>query len=171
MTDTPIPRSIVDQEKKNSGLHDIGKASIREVVRLVNNIEKASGQQYIKMEMGVPGLPAATIGINAQIEALQSGRASIYPSIEGIGSLKEEASRFAKSFLDIDIQPSGCVPTVGSMQGSLAAFMVNSRCAQNKEYTLFIDPGFPVQKQQLRNLGLKYKTFDVYNHQIGRAHV
>ena len=139
---TPIPRQIVDQAKKESGLVDMGKASIREVLRLVNNIEKASGQQFVKMEMGVPGLPAASVGIEAQKDALQKGVASIYPSIEGFQGLKEEASRFAKLFLDIDIAPAGCVPTVGSMQGSLTAFMVNSRCDARKEYTLFIDPGF-----------------------------
>ncbi len=164
MTDTPIPRSVVDQAKKESGITDIGKASIREVVRLVHNIEKASGKRFIKMEMGVPGLPADPVGIEAQIKALRDGVASIYPSIEGIWELKSEASRFAKLFLDVDINPLGCVPTVGSMQASLAAFMVNSRCQASKEYTLFIDPGFPVQKQQHHVLGLKYKTFDVYNY-------
>ena len=161
---TPIPRQIVDQAKKESGLTDMGKASIREVLRLVNNIEKASGQKFIKMEMGVPGLPAAPIGVDAQVEALRNGVASIYPSIDGFHGLKEEASRFAKLFLNIDIAPAGCVPTVGSMQGSFNAFMVNSRCHAAKDNTLFIDPGFPVQKQQHHVLGLKYKTFDVYNY-------
>ena len=161
---TPIPRHIVDQAKRESGLSDTGKASIREILRLVTNIEKVSGQQFIKMEMGVPGLPAAPIGIDAQIMALQKGVAPLYPPIEGISELKEEASRFARLFLNISIAPAGCIPTVGSMQGSLAAFVVNSRCRATKEYTLFIDPGFPVQKQQHHVLGLKYKTFDVYNY-------
>jgi aspartate/methionine/tyrosine aminotransferase len=162
--ETPIPHHIVDQAINESGLNDIGKASIREVLRLVNIIEKTSGQKFIKMEMGVPGLPADPVGIDAQIDALRKGVASKYPLIEGIEDLKVEAARFAKLFLNIDIAPAGCVPTVGSMQGSLAAFMVNSRCRAGKEYTLFIDPGFPVQKQQHHVLGLKYKTFDVYNY-------
>jgi aspartate/methionine/tyrosine aminotransferase len=166
--ETPIPVQIVDKAKKECGLTEIGRASIREVVRLVNNIEKASGKQFIKMEMGVPGLPASQIGIDAQIKSLQQGVASVYPSIEGFQGLKDEASRFAKLFLNINISPSGCVPTVGSMQGSLTAFMVNSRCSAEKEYTLFIDPGFPVQKQQQNVLGLKYKTFDVYNYRGGK---
>jgi aspartate/methionine/tyrosine aminotransferase len=50
------------------------------------------------------------------------------------------------------------------MQGSFAAFMVSCRKDKQKDTTLFIDPGFPVQKQQHHNLGLKYETFDVYNH-------
>jgi len=161
---TPIPCQIVDQAKKESGLSNTGKASIREILRLVSNIEKASGQKFIRMEMGVPGLSASPIGIDAQIAALQKGVAPLYPPIEGISGLKEEASRFAKLFLNTGIAPAGCIPTTGSMQGSLAAFMVNSRCHTAKEYTLFIDPGFPVQKQQHHILGLKYKTFDVYNY-------
>ena len=52
---------------------------------------------------------------------------------------------------------------MGAMQGSLTSFMVNSSCHADKKYTLFIDPGFPVQKQQHAVLGLKYKAFDVYN--------
>jgi len=162
--ETTIPRHIVDRAKQESGLSDIGKASIREVLRIVNSIELASGQQFIKMEMGVPGLPAATVGLDAQTEALHKGVASAYPPIDGICDLKEEASRFAQLFLNIDVAPAGCIPTVGSMQGSFAAFMVNSRCRADREYTLFIDPGFPVQKQQHHVLGLKYKTFDVYNY-------
>jgi len=162
--ETPIPRHIVDRAKEETGATDMGKASIREVVRLVHNIENASGKKFIKMEMGVPGLPASQTGIDAQVKALQKGVASVYPPIDGIQELKNEASRFAKLFLNIDIAPAGCVPTVGSMQGSFAAFMVNSRCCAGKEYTLFIDPGFPVQKQQLHVLGLKYKSFDVYNY-------
>jgi len=162
--ETPIPRHFVDRAKEESGLNNIGKASIREVVRLVNHIEKASGARFIKMEMGVPGLPAAPIGIEAQIDALRDGVASIYPSIEGVAELKTEAARFAKLFMNIDIAPAGCVPTVGAMQASMTVFMVNSRCHATKDYTLFIDPGFPVQKQQHHVLGVKYKTFDVYNY-------
>ncbi|MDR0713791.1 MAG: pyridoxal phosphate-dependent aminotransferase [Bacteroidales bacterium] len=163
-SDTPVPRKIVDQLKFENGLNNTGKASIREVVKLVHQVEAATGLRYIRMEMGVPGLPAARYGIEAQIAALNSGVASIYPDIEGISELKKEASRFARLFLNIDVLPSGCVPTVGSMQGSLTVLMVNSRCRADREYTLFIDPGFPVQKQQHHVLGLKYKTFDVYNY-------
>ena len=161
--ETPIPRHIVDRAKHESGLIDIGRASIREVLGLVYKIEQASGLEFVKMEMGIPGLPASPVGIEAQIRALQNGVASGYSLMDGIRELKEEASRFAKLFLNIDVSPAGCVPTVGSMQGSLAAFMVTSRCHASKEYTLFIDPGFPVQKQQHHALGLKYKAFDVYN--------
>lgn len=33
-----------------------------------------------------------------------------------------------------------------------------------KDTILFIDPGFPVQKQQLVVMGQKYETFDVYDY-------
>lgn len=115
------------------------------------------------MEMGVPGLPPAQVGVEAEIEALKRGVAAIYPMVDGIKPLKEEASRFMKNFLDIEVSPKGCIPTVGSMQGTYAAFMAAANAVEEKDTTLFIDPGFPVQKQQMMVLGQKYETFDVFN--------
>jgi aspartate/methionine/tyrosine aminotransferase len=116
------------------------------------------------MEMGVPGLPPSAVGVKAEIEALQKGIASLYPDINGLPALKEQASHFVKAFIDIDINPEGCVPVVGSMQGTYASFLVCSQCDPKKDTILFIDPGFPVQKQQLVVQGQKYETFDVYNY-------
>jgi aspartate/methionine/tyrosine aminotransferase len=56
------------------------------------------------------------------------------------------------------------VPTVGAMQGSYAAFLVSAKKESSKDTILFIDPGFPVQKQQLQVMGVKFRSFDVYNH-------
>lgn len=164
VTTTPIDYTIVTEKIKNSGIKEIGKASIRELVRLVNEIEQASGKKFIRMEMGVPGLQTPEIAINAEIKALQNGVASIYPMIEGITELKNEFSRFVKLFMNIHINPEFCVPTVGSMQGGFAAFMIVNKIDKNKNTTLFIDPGFPVQKQQHEVLGIPYETFDVYNY-------
>lgn len=161
---TPIPSEIVDAAISQSGIANIKKASIREVVKLINIIESNSGEKFIRMEMGVPGLPPVEIGTNAEIEALKSGVAAIYPNIEGIPELKQEGSRFIKLFLDIDIAPESIVPTVGSMQGGFTAFLMSCRRDIKKDTTLFIDPGFPVQKQQHHVLGLKYESFDVYDY-------
>lgn len=160
---TPIDAEVVGQLIKKSGIPKIGRASIREIKKLVDQIEQATGQKFIRMEMGIPGLPPARVGVDAQIEALNNGVAAIYPDIQGIAILKKEISRFAKLFLDININPENCLPTVGSMQGSFAAFLTLSRLHAGKETTLFIDPGFPVHKQQHKVLNIKYESFDVYN--------
>ena len=164
MKNTPINYDIVTQKIKESGLKEVGTASIREIKKLVNEIEKASGEKFIRMEMGVPGLPASQYGVKAQIKALEEGVASIYPDIQGIPELKNEISRFVKNFLNIEINPEACIPTVGSMQGGFAAFMMLSRIYKERDTTLFIDPGFPVHKMQHKVLGLKFDTFDVYNY-------
>jgi aspartate/methionine/tyrosine aminotransferase len=161
---TPIPYDIVSKNINLLGLEDLGKATIRELVRIVNRIEEESGMKYIRMEMGVPGLAPPQVGTEAEIEALKAGWASKYPMIEGLPILKKEVSRFVKSFLNIDVLPDNCVPTVGSMQGGYASFMVSCRRDVKKDTTLFIDPGFPVQKQQHNVMGLKYESFDVYDY-------
>lgn len=163
MKNTPIPYEVVKQKIQESKLPCVGKASIRELVKLVNEIEKETGIKYVRMEMGVPGLEPSQIGIDAEIEALKRGVASKYPMIDGVPELKKEIARFVKNFINIDVEEQGCIPTVGSMQGAMAAFLVVNRCNATKDTILFIDPGFPVQKQQLRVLGMNYETFDVYN--------
>ena len=164
MRNTPVDFNIVKTRIEASGLSNLGTASIREIVKLVNQIESATGIKYIRMEMGVPGLLPPSIGTEAEIAALKRDVASVYPNIEGIRSLKEETSRFVKLFLNIDIDPLGCIPTVGSMMGAMVSFLVANRNDKTKEGTLFIDPGFPVQKQQIKMLGHDYHSFDVYNY-------
>jgi len=160
---TPIAKQIVDKVVAKSGINNLGTASIREIKKLINQIEEESNIKFIRMEMGIPGIPASEIGVNAQIEALKNGCAAIYPDIDGTPELKSEMSKFIKNFLDLDVSPAGCIPTVGSMMGGMAGFMTFSRARKGRDTTLFIDPGFPVQKQQHRVLGLKYETFDVYD--------
>ena len=158
---TPIKKEIVDKLVENLGIRDFAKATIREVKQVAAMAEKESGVEFIKMEMGIPGLPAAKVGVDAQIKALQEGIAHSYPDIQGYPELKRQASRFVKAFIDIDIKPEGCVPVCGSMQGTFASFLTCSQADHRKDTVLFIDPGFPVQKMQLQEQGVKYETIDV----------
>lgn len=164
MEKLPLTPELIEQRVIDIGIKDFARASIREIVKLANTLEKDSGQKFVRMEMGVPGLKAPLIGIEAEKKALDEGLASLYPSIEGLRELKTETSRFLKLFLDIDVHPKGCVPTVGSMMGGIASFLVVNRNDASKEGTLFIDPGFPVQKQQVKMLGHDYRSFDVYDY-------
>ncbi len=162
--DTPIPSEVVDKYAKQMGLEDVGKASIREIKRLVDLVEAETGERYVRMEMGIPGLPPSDIGVKAEKEALDKGIAALYPDIDGIAGLKKEISRFVKLFVGVDVDPKSCIPTVGSMQGSFATFMTVTRMDKNKDTVLFLDPGFPVHKQQCRVQGTKFDSFDVYNY-------
>jgi aspartate/methionine/tyrosine aminotransferase len=161
---TPICQTVVDNIRKKIHIGEIGTASIREIKKLVDEVQNASGVRFIRMEMGIPGLPAAEVGVQAEIQALKNGVASIYPDIHGIPSLKHEIATFVKNFMDIEVNPDGCIPTVGSMQGAFASFLTVNRLYENKGTTLFIDPGFPVHKQQLKVLNQPYESFDVYNY-------
>ena len=159
-----ITKELVDSLFAEFGESDITRLSIREVGKLVSQIEQQSGFEFIHMEMGVPGLPASSIAIAAEKVALDNGLAAVYPNIEGIPFAKTEIARFAQLFIDIDVSPACCVPTVGGMQGSFAALLAAARTQPDKPYTLFIDPGFPVQKSQLHLLGLPFKSFDILNY-------
>jgi len=171
MKQTPIDYQTAKRVIDGYGLPDFGKATIREVVAISSQLEEETNTEFIHMEMGVPGLPAASVGVEAEINALKNGVASIYPNINGIPEVKKEASRFIKAFMNIDVSPEGCVPVTGSMQGTYASFLTASQCDSNKDTILFIDPGFPVQKQQITVMGSKYESFDVYEYRGDKLRV
>jgi len=158
-----IPVGTVDRVILESRISEPGSATIREIVALVNRLEAETGVKYIRMEIGAPGLKPARIGTEAEIKALEDGIASVYPMVDGMEELKQESSRFIKNFMNIDVSPAGCIPMVGSMQSTFAAFLAAGNIDPSKNRALFIDPGFPVQKQQMMVLGLEYESFDVFN--------
>lgn len=160
----PLDKKLVDDLCIANGLRnarELGAATIRQFVSVVSAIEQATGERYIRMEMGVPGLTPSQIGTEAERKALLTGIASQYPNITGIDPLKKEAARFIKAFVDLDISPDCIVPTVGSMQGAFVSLLAVTQMRPERDTVLFIDPGFPVQKQQVKVIGGKLDHFDV----------
>ncbi len=160
----PIDNSALAAVLEQMGISDISDATIRQSGDIARTLEKELGTEFLHLEMGIPGLPPSQVGVEAECAALKSGVASIYPNMNGIPELKNEASRFLKAFLDIDVTPQGCIPTVGSMQGSFSAFLLCSKLDPAKDTVLFIDPGFPVQRNQVGLLGLRCVSFDIYEY-------
>lgn len=158
----PIDNDVLLSAVREAGITDISRASIRQSGVIAGSIEKNTGVPFLHLEMGVPGLPPSKVGIEAECKALHSGVASQYPPIAGIPEFKNEASRFIKAFLDVDVSPDSCIPTVGSMQGSFSAFLMCSQLDSRKDTILFIDPGFPVQRKQAVMLGIRTESFDIY---------
>ena len=143
---------------------DLSHATIGEVLLVAQYLEKATGIPFIRMDQGSPGLPVNQRGVEAEKAALDRGVGSQYPAAAGVAELKYEASRFVKAFLDIDISARSCVPTVGSVAGSFGSFIACTQRIEGKNKVLFIDPGFPIQKSQLRVIGAQWVEFDIYNY-------
>ena len=160
LIDNAALASVLEQ----MGIAEISQATIRQSGEIARTLEKNAGVEFLHLEMGIPGLPPSQVGVEAECEALRAGVASIYPNMMGVPQLKNEASRFLKAFLDIDIAPRGCIPTVGSMQGSFSSFVLCSHIDPAKDTVLFIDPGFPVQRNQVNILGIRSESFDIYEY-------
>lgn len=142
---------------------DLSHATIGEILLAAQYLENKTGIPFVRMDQGSPGLPVNRYGVEAEKKALDSGICSQYPAAEGFRGLKEAASRFVKAFIDVDIDPRGCVPTTGSVEGTFAAFIACTQRIPGKNKVLFIDPGFPIQKSQLRILGIEWRNFDIYS--------
>ncbi len=92
--------------------------------------------------MGVPGLDAANVGVEAEIKALKRGVASKYVNIEGIPEFKDEVKCFVKLFLDVDGLRDDCLPTVGSTSASFTSFMTLGNATENLTNTCLSIPDF-----------------------------
>ena len=137
---------LVAEAVRVNHVADLSHATIGETLLVAQYLEKKTGIPFIRMDQGSPGLPANRYGIEAEKRALDSGIGSQYPAAAGITELTEAASRFVKAFIDIDISPRACVPTVGSVAGSFGGFIGCCQRDPMKRKVLFIDPGFPIQK-------------------------
>jgi len=156
--------ALVEKARIACDVADLGCATIGETVLVAQYLEKATGKPFIRMDQGSPSLPVNRFGALAEKEAIDRGVGSSYPPADGIPELKSAASDFMKAFVNIDISPRCCIPTTGSVAGSFGAFIALSQRIPGKDKILFIDPGFPIMKSQLRVLGIGWRQFDVYNY-------
>jgi hypothetical protein len=134
MKNTPITKELIDKTIDEFQIVDFSKATIREVKAIAARAEQEAGVEFIKMEMGVPGLPPSAVGVKAEVEALQKGIASLYPDINGLAELKQQASNFVKAFINVDLKPEGCVPVT----------------VQCKEHSLHSSPAANVIRRKIR---------------------
>lgn len=166
----PISKELLAEALDFTGIRELSSASIREVVAIIKYIENKSGISFLRMDMGVPGLPTPQIGIESEIGALKNGKSAIYGQIDGIPELKHEIAAFVKNFLNVNVSEQSCIATVGSMMGSMITFMVAAKREASRQGVLFIDPGFPVQKKQAHVMNLPIFSFDIYNYRGEKLH-
>lgn len=169
----PLDKHIVDSICYRFGLrnfHELGNASIRQLVGVVKHIEQSLGVEFVNMAIGEPGLPADRIGIEAEHQALLNGCASHYPNILGIPEVKKWGSEFVRAFINLQRPPECILPTVGSMQAAFALNMMLTQLQPGKDTILFLDPCFPVQKMQCRVIGTRVEAFDVADFRGDKLH-
>ena len=133
---------LVKRVVKELNIANLSNATIGEILLVASRLESITGIPFIRMDQGSPGLPANKIGIEAEKAALDKGVGSQYPAAAGVQELKEQASRFVKAFIDIDISARSCIPTVGSVAASFASFIACTQRNKGQSKVLFIDPGF-----------------------------
>jgi aspartate/methionine/tyrosine aminotransferase len=152
---------VADACRANS-IADLSTATIGEILLAAQYLEQQTGIPFVRMDQGSPGLPVNHFGVEAEKRALDRGVGSQYPPAAGVPELKEAASEFIRAFIDVELSPRGCVPTTGSVAASFGAFIGCTQRIPGKDKVLFVDPGFPIQKSQLRVLGIGWREFDIY---------
>ena len=154
--------ALVAEACRVNSIADLSTATIGEILLAAQYLEQKTGIPFIRMDQGSPGLPVNRFGVEAEKRALDRGVGSQYPAAAGVPELKQAASEFIKAFIDVSVSPRSCVPTTGSVAASFGSFIACTQRIPGKDKVLFIDPGFPIQKSQLRVLGVGWREFDIF---------
>lgn len=155
---------LIEQGCRACSIADIATATIGDMVLISQWLQKKTGIPVIRLDQGSPSLPQNRYGIEAEKAALDRGVGATYPAADGIAELKEATSEFLKAFVNIDISPRACLPVTGSVAGSFSSFIACTQAVPGKDKVLFIDPGFPIMKLQLKIIGVEWKSFDIYKY-------
>ncbi len=142
---------------------DIENATIGEVLLIAQTLEQRTGIPFIRMDQGSPGLPANMIGREAEKKAIDAGVGQHYPAAAGVPELKSATEKFVKAFLNLEIPAACCLPTTGGVAASFGCLTITTQLNPKKRKVLFIDPGFPIQKSQLKIIGAPWECFDIHD--------
>ena len=158
-----IPKASLDEVLRGMNIKSLASATIRQCVNTAQELERISGEGFVHLEFGVPGIKASQFGVDMQKLALDAGIAAVYPPTGGIPEFKWNASAFIKAFVGIDIFPECVVPTVGSMQGCFNLLLECSQLHEGRKAVIYLSPGFPSHFLQAKILGLEARSLDIYD--------
>ena len=158
-----ISKESLDGVLGEMQIKDIAHATIRQCVNTAQELERISGESFVHLEFGVPGIKASQFGVDMQKLALDAGIASVYPPTAGIPEFKWNASAFIKAFVGIDMFPECVIPTVGSMQGCFNLLLECSQLHEDRKAVVYLSPGFPSHFLQAKILGLEARPLDIYD--------
>jgi len=161
----PLNATLIEDLIDENNLN-LSSISIRELNRLVDELTEKCSVEFLRFEFGIPGLIANRMGPEEEIRILNKNPSlpSTYPPFDGVPRLKKATALFCKKFMNIDVQPENCLPTVGAMHGCFISQAISARRKKNANTILFLDPGFPVNKLQAKFLGLNVESVDLYNY-------
>ncbi|MCF0172545.1 MAG: pyridoxal phosphate-dependent aminotransferase [Bacteroidales bacterium] len=154
---------LVGSVAREKHIANIEQATIGEVLLIAQTLEDRTGIPFIRMDQGSPGLPANMIGRQAEKDAIDRGVGQHYPAAAGVPELKTATEKFIKAFLNLDIPAECCLPTTGGVAASFGSLTIATQLDPGKNKVLFIDPGFPIQKSQLRVIGAEWESFDIHD--------
>jgi aspartate/methionine/tyrosine aminotransferase len=157
----PINTNNINLALNKLGIVSLESATIQQIRVLVTELEQSSGEHFVHLELGDPGLAPLQVGVRAQSAALKRGVAGYYPKIEGVKTLKKAGSQFLKLFHNIDLEPQYFVPTAGSAFGSFSLLLLLKNLYPDKQKLLIFGPAFPLHINQAILLGFTPVIIDI----------
>ena len=100
--EAPFSKSRINELLRDMEIDDLNKASIRQIGAIARTMEQETGQEYVHFEMGIPGLPPSTVGVEAEIAAEAVEHSAQIDIAQSTGNAVERAGLIRAALTQVD---------------------------------------------------------------------
>src|SRR5262245_10931466 len=124
---------------------------IEEYLTTVNEIERQTGIEFVRLDFGIPGLAPLTPCVNGHTAPLQVGTVpQQYPPAAGVERLRAACASFVSRRIGVDCAKSNVFVTCGGTQALYVAQTIAANIRPGRRAAVFLAPAYPPMFAQAR---------------------
>jgi aspartate/methionine/tyrosine aminotransferase len=135
---------------------------IEEYLATVNDIERRTGIEFVRLDFGIPGLTPLPACVSGHTAPLQSGCIpQQYPPAAGVERLRAECASFVSWRIGIDCPAGNVFVTCGGTQALYVAQTIAAHLTPGRRAAVLLTPTYPPMFAQARLLGLEVRSVEL----------
>ena len=129
---------------------------IEEYLTTVNDIERRTGIEFVRLDFGIPGLAPLAPCVAGHTEPLHEGAIpQQYPPAAGVEQLRAACAAFVSRRTGVSCTKSNVFVTCGGTQALYVAQAIAASMHPKRRAVVFLTPTYPPMFSQARLLGLE----------------
>ena len=135
---------------------------IEEYLATVNDIERRTGIEFVRLDFGIPGLSPLSACVNGHAAPLQAGTVPPqYPPAAGVERLRAACATFVSHRIGIECASNNVFVTCGGTQALYVAQTIAAHLRPERHVAVFLTPTYPPMFAQARLLGLEVRSVEL----------
>jgi aspartate/methionine/tyrosine aminotransferase len=135
---------------------------IEEYLTTVNDIERRTGIEFVRLDFGIPGLAPLAACVAGHVAPLQAGAIpQQYSPAAGLERLRAAGASFLSRRVGIECTSNNVFVTCGGTQALYVAQAIAANLQPARRTAVFLTPTYPPMFAQARLLGLTIRNLEL----------